>query len=93
MSAKVRWSLLFEWFVYHLLQIVPSVIAYIIENIGQRYTESPTFDLSLYFEDSNCFTPLIFVLSPGADPMVNLVKFSEEKGTIQHAYRMFHYSV
>jgi dynein heavy chain len=31
------------------------------------------------YKDSNCCTPLIFILSPGTDPMSSLIKFSEDK--------------
>ena len=60
--------------------MVPAVGNYIAEHMGSQYTEPPTFDLSLCYEDSSYFSPLIFVLSPGADPMASLYRFAEEKG-------------
>lgn len=51
---------------------------FVSENLGQRFIEPQTTDLSLVFKDSSPTTPLIFVLSVGTDPAADLYKFAEE---------------
>uniref|UniRef100_A0A8C3K8B9 Dynein axonemal heavy chain 1 n=1 Tax=Calidris pygmaea TaxID=425635 RepID=A0A8C3K8B9_9CHAR len=46
--------------------------------LDRRFIEPQTTDLSVVFRDSTATTPLVFVLSPGTDPAVDLYKFAEE---------------
>lgn len=59
--------------------LVPSLSNFVQENIGDYFITPPAFDLGLVFKDSTPTTPLIFVLSPGADPLNSLEKYAETK--------------
>ncbi|XP_025198734.1 LOW QUALITY PROTEIN: dynein heavy chain 3, axonemal-like [Melanaphis sacchari] len=60
-------------------KVVPAIQQYIVSSMGQKYVEPPSFDLVDSFKDSDCCSPLIFILSAGTDPMTSLIKFSEYK--------------
>ncbi|KMQ95743.1 dynein heavy chain axonemal [Lasius niger] len=61
-------------------KLVAAVQAFVIHHMGASFMEPPPFDLQSSYDDSNNVTPLIFVLSPGSDPMAGLIKFAEDRG-------------
>ena len=56
-----------------------AVSDFVVFKIGEYFVNPPTFDLGVVFKDSFASTPLIFVLSPGADPLASLEKYAESK--------------
>jgi dynein heavy chain len=60
--------------------VIPYVQSFIAEKMGNKFIEPPPFNMQECFADSKCTTPLIFVLTPGAAPMTELLKLAEEMG-------------
>jgi len=59
-------------------KLVPGMQQFVIHQLGGRFVEPPAFDLTTSFQDSSSVMPIVFVLSPGADPAESLHKFAVE---------------
>nr|KAJ3421411.1 Dynein heavy chain 1, axonemal [Polyrhizophydium stewartii] len=59
-------------------RVTSGIQDFVAAQLGERFIEPQTSDLSALFKESSPITPLIFVLSPGADPANSLYKFAEE---------------
>jgi len=63
--------------------LTAAAITFISQQIGQKFVEPPTFDIAKSFADSVNTTPLIFILSPGTDPVADVIKFAEKLGMLK----------
>jgi dynein heavy chain len=57
-----------------------SLQSYVSHQLGAEFIEAPQFSLASSFKDSSPITPLIFILSKGADPASKLFAFASEMG-------------
>lgn len=48
-----------------------AVSKFVNSKLGKMFVQPPAFDLNKSYMDSNSTIPLVFVLSPGADPMAS----------------------
>ncbi|XP_011505655.1 PREDICTED: dynein heavy chain 12, axonemal-like [Ceratosolen solmsi marchali] len=58
-------------------KVIPKVMIFVQKSMDSRFVTPPAFDISRSYADSNCLLPLIFILSPGSDPMSALSKFAD----------------
>merc|ERR1719405_224875 len=65
---------------FRLDNLKNAVISFIAHFIGQKFVEPPTFDIAKSFADSVNTTPLIFILSPGTDPVADVILFADKLG-------------
>ncbi|KAM6256904.1 dynein axonemal heavy chain 12 [Porphyrio hochstetteri] len=63
-------------------KIGPAVTTFVTDKLGKKFVDPPPFDLTKSYSDSNSTVPLVFVLSPGADPMSSLLKFAKDREMI-----------
>ncbi|KAH0787434.1 dynein heavy chain 2, axonemal [Histomonas meleagridis] len=56
-------------------RILSCIRTYIIQTLGQEFIIPPTLDFNSVLKDSDCYTPILFVLSPGVDPLIQLKQF------------------
>ena len=57
--------------------VVPSLKSFVEETLGRKYIEVPPFNLRESFKDSKCTSPIIFVLTPGSDPVSPLMELAK----------------
>jgi dynein heavy chain len=61
-------------------KVIPAARDFVVEHLGVRFTETPSFDLAGVYADSATDAPIVFVLSAGSDPMASLMKLAHDRG-------------
>jgi dynein heavy chain len=59
------------------IQAVQNTVA---NAMGERFIETPPFDLPGVYNSASATMPIIFILSSGADPTATFLKFADERG-------------
>lgn len=62
------------------VQLVLAVVDYIAETLGEQFIEPTLLNLGVCYNDSSPTSPLVFILSPGSDPMSLLIKLAGDHG-------------
>lgn len=53
---------------------------FIQKHLGKQFMKPPQFNLNQSYVDSTARSPLLYLLSPGTDPLCSLQRFSAQKG-------------
>ncbi|GFR45764.1 hypothetical protein Agub_g7181 [Astrephomene gubernaculifera] len=61
-------------------KLIPAITLFVADTMGKRFVEPMPFAIEPSYNDSTATSPLIFVLSPGSDPMAALQMFADDKG-------------
>jgi dynein heavy chain len=49
-----------------------AVQRYIISKLGEKFVQPPVLNYDKIFDQSSAVTPVVFILSPGADPAYDI---------------------
>lgn len=71
-----------------LFQLIECITKFIEKEMGLKYVTPPSFDIAKCYDDSSCLCPLMFILSPGADPTAALRIFANKMGYSQNFQSM-----
>ena len=61
-------------------RVMVCVTRFVIQKMGERYVQPPVLDYNRIYAQTTNGTPVVFVLSPGADPAFDVFKLGEEMG-------------
>ncbi|KAI9009714.1 dynein heavy chain and region D6 of dynein motor-domain-containing protein [Gaertneriomyces semiglobifer] len=61
-------------------RVYNAVTNFVIKHMGEKYVMPPVINYQNIFDQSTPTTPVVFILSPGADPQSDLQKLAEARG-------------
>eukprot|EP01135_Chromosphaera_perkinsii_P009070 Nk52_evm1s1607 gene=Nk52_evmTU1s1607 len=61
-------------------RVEPSITKYVIKQMGEKYVMPPFVDFNNVYSQSSELNPVVFILSPGADPATDLMKLADSLG-------------
>ena len=61
-------------------RVYNAVKLFVMEMLGEKYVQPPVLDYSRIYGQSSPRAPMVFILSPGADPQSDIQKFCDEMG-------------
>ena len=68
-------------------RVINAIKNFIIERMSDYYVKSPPLSFEKIYESSTNKTPIVFILSPGADPLSDVQKLVEAVGLGQNKFR------
>ena len=57
-----------------------AITNFVTGRMSEKYVTPPVISFEAIFEQSNPYSPIIFILSPGSDPASDLMKLAERSG-------------
>jgi dynein heavy chain, axonemal len=80
-SKLDRFQILLILRIFRPDRVVNGIKKFIIDYFkNEHYVTPPTFQPEKVYAQSNEFSPIVFILSPGADPLSDVIKLSEQMG-------------
>jgi len=61
-------------------KVVLGIQKFVISELGERFVRPPPFDLQACYDESVAVSPLVFILSPGSDPMAAVLQAAAALG-------------
>eukprot|EP00928_Gymnodinium_smaydae_P090374 TRINITY_DN7418_c1_g1_i1.p1 TRINITY_DN7418_c1_g1~~TRINITY_DN7418_c1_g1_i1.p1 ORF type:complete len:1913 (-),score=434.08 TRINITY_DN7418_c1_g1_i1:413-5788(-) len=74
-------------------RIGSALTQFVVDNLGAEFVEQAPFDIEQTYNESNCTTPIFFVLFPGTDPTPIVENFARKLGHTEMNGRLVNISM